>query len=200
MNSSEFRTAKTAALLSSFVTVGMGLTIVGPTLLDLSQQTRSSLTLVSACLTARSGGYVIGSVLSKSNLLLVCDRCNRIAVGIMYSRVNFQLTAVITQLLGAVCNMGVPFVTQITILIPVFVLTGVFQSIYETGGYMFAVQLWGKKSAPVMQGLVFAFGVGGLLAPMIVKPFLTQIEGAKSSASRPLAFRSPNLGLLRFGG
>lgn len=60
------RIMKTAALMSSYTCVGMGVMIIGPTLLDLSQQTSESLTAVSVILTVRTACYFIGSSLSES--------------------------------------------------------------------------------------------------------------------------------------
>ena len=38
---------------------------------------------------------------------------------------------------------------------------------------MFCVKLWGRKSAPYIQTLHFAFAVGAFLAPIIARPFLS---------------------------
>lgn len=40
---------------------------------------------------------------------------------------------------------------------------------------MFCIHLWGKKSAPYMQTLHFAFGIGAFIAPLLAKPFLSPI-------------------------
>ena len=38
---------------------------------------------------------------------------------------------------------------------------------------MFCVKLWGRKSAPYIQTLHFAFAVGAFLAPIVARPFLS---------------------------
>lgn len=65
MEESTSRRLYTSVLFSTFVSIGMGLQIIGPTLLDLSLQTNESLTIVSTCLTARAAGYITGSLMSE---------------------------------------------------------------------------------------------------------------------------------------
>ncbi|KAI1286373.1 hypothetical protein HDE_10975 [Halotydeus destructor] len=41
---------------------------------------------------------------------------------------------------------------------------------------VFILYIWGKASQPYMQALHFAFGVGGLVAPLLASPFLSTGE------------------------
>ena len=41
------------------------------------------------------------------------------------------------------------------------------------GGNIFCVKLWGRKNAPYLQTLHFAFALGAFLAPMLARPFLS---------------------------
>lgn len=59
------RFVKTLALYSCYLSIGLSLGIVGPTLLDLRQQVQTGLQQISFALTARAGGYAIGSLASK---------------------------------------------------------------------------------------------------------------------------------------
>lgn len=59
------RSLKTLVLMTCFIGLGVSSGIVGPTLLDLRQQVRTSMTTISMILTARSGGHAFGSILSK---------------------------------------------------------------------------------------------------------------------------------------
>ncbi|XP_054720645.1 LOW QUALITY PROTEIN: sodium-dependent glucose transporter 1-like, partial [Uloborus diversus] len=45
---------------------------------------------------------------------------------------------------------------------------------------VFLLNLWGKESAPYYQALHFAFGLGGLLSPLIAAPFLRNYNELKS--------------------
>ena len=65
MSENRVRVLKTLVHLCCFLSVGMSLMIVGPTLLDLRQQVQTSLTAISFTLTCRSAGYVIGSLASE---------------------------------------------------------------------------------------------------------------------------------------
>lgn len=150
------RMIKTIAQFSSFLTVGMSLMIVGPTLLDMREQVDTSLTLISFTLTSRSVGYVIGSVI----------------MGVLFPKVNFQLASAVVLLLSAITTGILPHMRQLWSLLFVFFLNGASVALYETGGYVFILQLWERDAAPVMQALMFMFGFGGLLAPVIAEPFL----------------------------
>lgn len=41
---------------------------------------------------------------------------------------------------------------------------------------MFCIQLWGKKNPPFIQTLHFAFGIGAFIAPLLAKPFLSDLS------------------------
>lgn len=71
------RFLKTAGLWSCFVSLGMSLAIVGPTLLDLRHQVSTSIKEVSFALAARAGGQAIGSLVSecKHNALIRDEKC-----------------------------------------------------------------------------------------------------------------------------
>ncbi|XP_023240015.1 uncharacterized protein LOC111638531 [Centruroides sculpturatus] len=52
-----------------------------------------------------------------------------------------------------------------------------FFALYLTGGNVWCLDLWGKKSAPFMQTMHFCFGLGAFIAPLVAEPFLSpQVE------------------------
>lgn len=59
------RFLKTAGLWLCFLSLGMSLAIVGPTLLDLRHQVCCNITDISYALAARAGGQAIGSFISE---------------------------------------------------------------------------------------------------------------------------------------
>lgn len=63
------RFLKTTGLWLCFLSLGMSLAIVGPTLLDLRQQVCCNLTDISYTLAARAGGQAVGSFISEYDSL-----------------------------------------------------------------------------------------------------------------------------------
>jgi FHS family Na+ dependent glucose MFS transporter 1 len=59
---------------------------------------------------------------------------------------------------------------------------GIAMGFLDTGGNVQLLRLWGTKSAPYMQALHFAFGIGALVAPLIAKPFLRATPSNGTSA------------------
>ena len=74
----KIRSLKTAALLSCWLALGMSLGVVGPTLLDLQELTQVKYSSVAYALTARAGGYAVGSFASES-LSLTRISCERLS-------------------------------------------------------------------------------------------------------------------------
>lgn len=111
----------------------------------------------------------------------------------VYQRRNFQLSAFVSLLICSIASFAIPLIPDIWFLLPVFVVSGVAQAFYETGTYVFVVQLWGSKSAPMMQAMSFMLGSGGLIAPMVVKPFLTEMPeaGARSASTADVSLHIP---------
>lgn len=64
-SSHKIRFLKTAGVLSGFLALGVSNGIRGPTLLDLSQQVRVSLSQISFTLTARAVGHALGAITSE---------------------------------------------------------------------------------------------------------------------------------------
>lgn len=61
------RFLKTSELWACYLSLGMSLAIVGPTLLDLRHQVKVEIKEISFLLPARAGGQAAGSLISKSN-------------------------------------------------------------------------------------------------------------------------------------
>ena len=143
---------KTAAYFLSYILLGLTTGIVGPTLPALAEQTRSRLSEISALFTALSAGYMLGSLLG----------------GWLYDRTPGH-PLVLAALAGMFASvLLVPFLPILWVLaVAVFVL-GVGQGVLDVGGNTLLVWVHGKGVGPFMNGLHFCFGLGALLAPLLV--------------------------------
>lgn len=67
----------------------------------------------------------------------------------------------------------------------------------SAGGNVFCIKIWGKKSAPFMQSLYFAFGIGAFMAPLIAQPFLIDGDVTSDNITRndhhPVSFKVPSI-------
>lgn len=72
LRTERIRCLKTVVLLMCWLSLGMSLGVVGPTLLDLQQQVHVTTDAISFALSARAGGYAMGSFLSELIDLFSC--------------------------------------------------------------------------------------------------------------------------------
>lgn len=111
------RFLKSCGLYSCFITIGLSLGIVGPTLLDLMAQTNSDLTTTSLVLPCRAGGYALGSFIS----------------GFYYDKINQLKMTIGTMFLSALVTLTIPFMSDIYIVLVLFLLLGLLLGIFEAG-------------------------------------------------------------------
>ncbi|KXJ12178.1 Sodium-dependent glucose transporter 1 [Exaiptasia diaphana] len=128
----------------------------GPTILDLAYHTQSRLAQMSYVFTARSLGYLVGSI----------------GGGWMFDKYNKYLVLGCSSL-GIVLGMVVfPVVRSVYALIMIGSAMAICSGILDTAGNAILFVLWPKKSQPYMQMLHFTYAFGSFLAPLLAKPFL----------------------------
>ncbi len=143
---------QTIAYFAAFVALGLSSSSMGPTLPGLAENTRTSLQSISFLFTARSLGYLIAS--SRGGKLYDKRRGNRVmAVALMGMAMLLAL---------------VPLLPNLSLLFVAILLIGIAEGALENGGNTLLVWIHGKRVAPFMNALHFFFGVGALLAPIIV--------------------------------
>jgi FHS family Na+ dependent glucose MFS transporter 1 len=146
------RMPQTIAYFAAFVALGLSSSSMGPTLPGLAENTRTSLQSISFLFTARSLGYLIAS--SRGGKLYDKRRGNRVmAVALMGMAMLLAL---------------VPLLPNLSLLFVAILLIGIAEGALENGGNTLLVWIHGKRVAPFMNALHFFFGVGALLAPIIV--------------------------------
>lgn len=158
--------AMTAMLCGGFFSLGIVVSLLGPTLLDLACNTSSNLGTLAYLFTARSSGYLTGSIIG----------------GCLFDKFEANILLAISQFISAAGIFAVPFCTDVVTLALCIVSGGIAMGFLDTGGNVQLLRLWGTKSAPYMQALHFAFGIGALVAPLIAKPFLRATPSNGTSA------------------
>ena len=148
--------------LASFVAMGAAVSALGPAVTDLREQVGASLGAISILFVAQSLGYIAGSLLS----------------GKGYDHgLGHRLYAAALVVLGVVL-LAVVLAPSLALLGVVFVLVGLAAGTADVGGNTLLVWSRGAAVGPAMNALHFSFGVGALLAPLLVHFGIAAAAGA----------------------
>jgi MFS transporter, FHS family, Na+ dependent glucose transporter 1 len=146
------RLAQTAAYYAAFIGLGLGIAALGPTLPGLAQHTRTHLSGISFPFTAHNLGYLVGSL----------------AAGQVYDRVRgHPVMAGVLVILAAMMFL-IPLMPLLWLLMAAVFVLGVGGGLVDVGANTLLVWVHRDAVAPYMNGLHFFFGVGALLAPVII--------------------------------
>ncbi|PWH13375.1 MAG: hypothetical protein DDG58_14225, partial [Ardenticatenia bacterium] len=150
----------TAAYYAAFIGLGLGVAAIGPTLPDLARHTRAHLDEISFLFTAHSTGYLLGCLLA----------------GHIYDRVRGHPVMVLMLIAMAATMFLVPLISLLWLLTLVIFLLGLSGSILDVGGNTLLVWIHQDKVGPYMNGLHAFFGVGTVIAPIVIA-LLVQLSG-----------------------
>jgi FHS family Na+ dependent glucose MFS transporter 1 len=152
---------RTAAYFAALVGLGLFTAALGPTLPSLAENTRSELSQVSILFTARSFGYLLGSL----------------GLGRAFDRFSGH-ALLATVLLGMALMLGIiPALSYLWLLTLVLLLLGVGEGALDVGANLLLVWTHRQRATPYLNALHFFFGVGAFLSPMIVAMSLRLTSG-----------------------
>ncbi|XP_077995473.1 sodium-dependent glucose transporter 1A-like [Glandiceps talaboti] len=151
------RKVKTILLYLAYFGLGACVSIVGPSLMDLQLQLRTSLETTTFIFTARSTGHLFGSVVG----------------GACLDRIENHLVLALSLFGAGICGLFVAWCDYFYFIVIVIAAWGFFTGSLETGVNVVCVDSWGKDSGPWIQGLHLFFSLGCTTAPLIAAPFLT---------------------------
>lgn len=143
---------QTAAYFAAFIALGLTTGSLGPTLPALSAQTNVGLGAISYLFTTRALGYVLGSLRSGK---------------LFDSKAAHSVMAVLLLTMGLAMAL-VPLTGRLSVLLVLMVLLGAAESGVDVGANTLLVQLHGSRVGPLMTAMHSFFGVGALIAPLIV--------------------------------
>ncbi|XP_003741863.2 sodium-dependent glucose transporter 1A [Galendromus occidentalis] len=139
--------------------LGMGLmtSVIGATLLDLTEVYDSRVELASHVITARGIGALMGSLFG----------------GMLLDKFNTQILITTAMLIASITILLVPVCPTLPVAYVVTLIYGLTVGIFDTGANIWIINLWGKNNGPMLQIYHFAFGLGGLVSPLVAEPFLS---------------------------
>jgi fucose permease len=142
----------TAIYYAAFIGLGMVAASLGPTLPGLAEQTGVQLKQASWLFSASSLGYLLGAL----------------AAGKLYDRRLGHPVMALALVLAAGLMALVPTMPQLILLAMVMLLLGGAQAGVDVGGNTLLVWLHREKVPPFMNGLHLFWGVGSILAPILI--------------------------------
>ena len=146
------KVSKTVAYYAAFIALGLTAASLGPTLSGLAQHTQTHLNEISFLFSARSLGYLIGSLIS----------------GRLYDRVPGHMVMGGVLVVMAALLALLPVMPLVWLLIAVMLVLGMAEGGVDVGGNTLLVWVHRGQVGPFMNGLHFFFGVGAFLAPIII--------------------------------
>ena len=140
------------AYFVAFITLGLAMSSLGPTLPGLAENTRSSLSQISVLFTAQSLGMLTGNLVS----------------GRYYDhRPAHPFLAGIILIISAMLAL-IPLMSSLVMLAAVIFVIGICVGSIDVGGNTLLMWIFGRQVGPRMNALHFFFGFGALLAPIFV--------------------------------
>ena len=143
---------QTAVYYLAFILLGLSSALLGPTLNVLAEHTGSTLGAISIVFTTYSVGYLLGSALA----------------GRVYDRFRGHPMAAGCLVLSGALNLLIPELRALWALLAIQLLLGVVFAVVDVGCNTLLVWAHGSKVGPYMNGLHLFFGVGALLAPVLI--------------------------------
>jgi FHS family Na+ dependent glucose MFS transporter 1 len=148
--------AQTAAYYGGYVVIGMFAASLGPTLPNLAAHTGSHLNEISSLFTARSLGYLLGSLI----------------MGRLYDRLPGHHLLAGTLVLTAAMMVLTPVMPLLVLLTLVQLLWGAAISTLDVGVNTLLLWVHRGRSGPYMTAGHVFFGAGALFTPVVVAHLL----------------------------
>ena len=142
----------TISYYAAIFALGLAATVVGPTLPGLAKHTHTDLSTISFLFPARALGYMLGSLQS----------------GRWYDHLPGHAVLAAGLLMMAVAMVLTPLMSLLWALTAAFLVLGVADGMVDVGSNTLLVWVYRDKVGPFMNGLHFSFGIGALLAPVVI--------------------------------
>lgn len=147
------RIATSVVYFFSFMALGLSTASLGPTIPSLAEHTRTHLGEISFLFTARSLGYLLGSLEG----------------GWLYDRMKKGHLIMAGSLVFMAAMLAlVPIIPLIWVLTAVLLVLGASEATLDVGGNTLLVWTHREKVGPFMNGLHFFFGVGSFFSPLLI--------------------------------
>ncbi|XP_066267713.1 sodium-dependent glucose transporter 1-like [Branchiostoma lanceolatum] len=165
------RVIRTIALTTAWFGMGLYVSIVGPTLIDLKERLGADYEEISRVLASHTVGYFLSAVAGG----IFLDFLPKYAYGLVGS--SFFLAGVGTA--------GTPFTSTLSGLGFLRHLTGWGHGFTDAAGTVVCVRLWGEKASAPMHAMHSGYPMAAFIIPLIVIPFLSPDRPAAVNGTTP---------------
>ncbi|KAH3729322.1 sodium-dependent glucose transporter 1B-like isoform X1 [Dreissena polymorpha] len=159
----------TVMLVLVWISMGLFFEVGGPTMVDLRMKFNTSSADIARSVSAQGFGIFAGALAGG----LVIDAM----------RTWKFLVVTLAETIATVAVILMPFVASLTWLWVMFFSVGTAAGLINVAGQRMLIELWRDESASPMHAMHMGFGIGALLAPIIINPFLAVLEYGSVNAS-----------------
>lgn len=146
-------------LFYSFLSMGCGTGLIGPTLLKFSEQLNEPLSQTVYVLFSRSFGFLAGTLIGGSL--------------IDYFPLRGRTLLTLSIFVMVLTTLVIPFVYSLILMIIVHLLWSISAGIVDNLAQILTIRHYDKQNVnPFLQALHGAFGIGAFVSPLIIAPFL----------------------------
>ncbi len=145
-------TRQTIGYLAAYFMLGAVIASLGPTLPGLAANTGIAIASIGIVFSARSLGYLFGSLLG----------------GALYDRLRGNDVLAAAALLSALALWTIPLIAVFVVLATVLFLIGFFQGATDVGCNMQLSRVHGSRVGPYLNAMFFLAGVGSFLTPLLI--------------------------------
>lgn len=145
-------TRQTIGYLAAYFMLGAVIASLGPTLPGLAENTGVAIASIGILFSARSLGYLFGSLLG----------------GALYDRLRGNYVLAAAALLSALALWSVPVIAAFVVLASVLFVIGFFQGATDVGCNMQLSRVHGSKVGPYLNAMFFLAGIGSFLTPLLM--------------------------------
>ena len=92
----------------------------------------------------------------------------------MFQFINRQIGFMCCLLVVALTMALMPHLPSVNLLFFIFAINGFATGGIEASTDVWVVEMWGHDCGPYVQALHFVFGVGSIITPLVVEPFLSE--------------------------
>ncbi len=145
-------TLQTSTYFAAFFILGATMASLGPTLLYIASNTGTPIASLGLLFTLRSGGYLLGSLLS----------------GRLYDHLPGHRLLGTAILVGGLNLALIPQISSFTVIIVIMLLIGLAESTLDVGSNTQMVWVHGARSGPYLNSMFLFAGIGGMLSPLLL--------------------------------
>ncbi|MBI9048616.1 MAG: MFS transporter [Anaerolineaceae bacterium] len=136
----------------SFIAIGIGEAIIGPTLPNLAAQTFSNIGSIGFLFTALGFGHMIGAF----------------GGGRLYDRMQGHWLTAAMFLAASFVYFSIPNAPSLSVLALLIVILGIAQGAMDVGINTLLIWVHDAAAAPYLNALQFFFGIGAFICPLVI--------------------------------